>query len=157
VGGLVTATRGRTGIRALVGAATVFGVSIAFAAVTPVLAVELVALALVGYGSVSFLSMANSTLQLETEPQMRGRVMALWSVAFMGTTPIGGPVIGWITGLAGARVGLGVGAVSCLVAGAIGLAAMRWLGGRRRPSDSGPAVSSGERGQRPALSSPSAG
>jgi MFS family permease len=64
--------------------------------------------------------MANSTLQLETDPQMRGRVMALWAVAFMGTTPIGGPLIGWITSETNARVGLGVGAVSCFIAAAIG-------------------------------------
>ena len=51
---------------------------------------------------------------------MRGRVMALWAVAFMGSTPIGGPLIGWITSLAGARVGLGVGAASCFIAAGIG-------------------------------------
>jgi MFS family permease len=126
-GGLVTATRGKTGIRAMVGASMVFGVFMTFAAAAPVLAVEFIALALVGYASVSFLSMGNSTLQLATDPQMRGRVMALWSVAFLGSTPIGGPTIGWITSVAGARVGLGVGAVSCLVAGAIGLVAVRRL------------------------------
>jgi MFS family permease len=59
-------------------------------------------------------------LQLETDPQMRGRVMALWAVAFMGTTPIGGPLIGWITSETNARVGLGVGAASCFIAAAIG-------------------------------------
>jgi MFS family permease len=127
VGGLVTAARGRTGMRAMVLAATAFGVVITFAAVSPVLGVVFIALALVGYASVSFLSMANSTLQLGTEPQMRGRVMALWSVAFQGSTPIGGPLIGWITAAAGARVGLGVGGVSCFVAAALGLVAIRHL------------------------------
>jgi MFS family permease len=124
-GGLWTAARGKTGLRALVRASAVFGVCMAFAALSPVLAVELVALAVVGFASVSFLSMANSTLQLATDPQMRGRVMALWAVAFLGSTPIGGPLIGWITNSAGARVGLGVGAASCLVAAVIGLAALR--------------------------------
>ncbi len=125
IGGLWTAARGQTGLRALVRAATVFGACIAFAALSPVLAVEFVALAVVGFASVSFLSMANSTLQLATDPQMRGRVMALWAVAFLGSTPIGGPLIGWITNDAGARVGLGVGAASCFIAAAIGLAARR--------------------------------
>jgi MFS family permease len=96
-----------------------------FAALAPALAIELIALALVGFASVSFLSMANSTLQLDTDPQMRGRVMALWAVAFMGSTPIGGPLIGWITSVAGARVGLGVGATSCLLAGVIGWLTIR--------------------------------
>jgi MFS family permease len=127
VGGLMTAARGKTGLRAMVLASLVFGVVILFAAVSPVLAVELVALTLVGYASVSFLAMGNSTLQLETDPQMRGRVMALWSVAFLGSTPIGGPLIGWIIARSGARVGLVVGAVSCFAAAGIGWLAMRHL------------------------------
>jgi MFS family permease len=130
VGGLMTAARGKTGLRAMVVAALCFGVVMGFAAAAPLLVVELIALAMVGYASVSFLSMANSTLQLATDPQMRGRVMSLWSVAFLGSTPIGGPAIGWITAAAGARVGLGVGGLSCLVAAIFGLVAIRHL--RRR-------------------------
>jgi MFS family permease len=125
LGGLVTATRGKTGLRALVNAAMIFGVTMGFAAFAPLLALDLAALALVGYGSISFLSMANSTLQLRTDPQMRGRVMALWAVAFMGSTPIGGPLIGWTTSLFGARVGLAVGAGSCLAAAGIGALGLR--------------------------------
>ncbi len=120
IGGLWTAAKGKTGTRAMVRAAILFGVFITFAALSPRLWVEILALALVGFASVQFLAMTNSTLQLETDPQMRGRVMALWAVAFMGSTPIGGPLIGWITSLAGARVGLGVGAASCFVAAGIG-------------------------------------
>jgi MFS family permease len=125
IGGLWTAARGKTGIRALIQASLLFGMCMTFAALAPALAVELIALALVGFASVSFLSMANSTLQLGTDPQMRGRVMALWAVAFMGSTPIGGPLIGWITSVAGARVGLGVGAASCLLAALIGWLTIR--------------------------------
>ena len=121
IGGLMTAARGRTGLRAMVLASVAFGAVLVFAAVAPVLGVAFFALALVGYCSVSFLSMANSTLQLSTAPQMRGRVMALWSVAFMGSTPIGGPAIGFITAAAGARAGLGVGALSCFAAAVLGL------------------------------------
>ena len=130
IGGLWTAARGKTGVRAMIRAALIFGVVMTFAALAPVLAVELIALAMVGFASVSFLSMANSTLQLGTDPQMRGRVMALWAVAFMGSTPIGGPLIGWITSAFGARTGLGVGAASCLVAGLIGWRAIRHLRAR---------------------------
>jgi MFS family permease len=135
VGGLMTAARGKTGLRAMVMASLVFGVVILFAAVAPILAIEFVALAMVGYASVSFLSMGNSTLQLATDPQMRGRVMALWSVAFLGSTPIGGPAIGWVTARSGARVGLGVGAVSCFVAAALGLVAIRYLRSRHPTGD----------------------
>jgi MFS family permease len=125
IGGLWSAAKGRTGTRAMIRAALLFGVFITCAALSPEIGIELFALALVGFASVSFLSMANSTLQLETDPQMRGRVMALWAVAFMGTTPIGGPLIGWITSETNARVGLGVGAASCFVAAAIGWLTVR--------------------------------
>ncbi len=130
VGGLRTAARGRTGSRAMVRASLAFGVCMTFAALSPLLAVELVAIAMVGFASVSFLSMANSTLQLGTDPQMRGRVMALWAVAFMGSTPIGGPLIGWITSSLGARAGLGVGAASCFAACVIGWFALRRIHAR---------------------------
>jgi MFS family permease len=109
----------------MIRAALLFGIFITFAALSPKIGIEFFALALVGFASVSFLSMANSTLQLETDPQMRGRVMALWAVAFMGTTPIGGPLIGWITSETNARVGLGVGAASCFVAAVIGWLTVR--------------------------------
>jgi MFS family permease len=130
IGGLWTAARGRTGSRALSRAALIFGICMTFAALAPLLGVEFVAIAFVGFASVTFLAMANSTLQLNTDPQMRGRVMALWAVAFMGSTPIGGPLIGWITSSAGARVGLGVGAASCFAAGLIGWLALRHLHAR---------------------------
>jgi MFS family permease len=135
VGGLVTATRGRTGLRTLTVAASAFGVMILLAAVSPVLGLEIVALAAVGWTSVTFLASGNSTLQLQAEPSMRGRVMALWSVAFLGSTPVGGPLIGWIVAVASARVGLAVGGVAALGAGAIGLAAMARLGMLPRRAD----------------------
>jgi MFS family permease len=130
IGGLWTAARGKTGSRALTRAVLVFGVCMTLAALAPFLGIEFVAIAVVGFASVTFLSMANSTLQLNTDPQMRGRVMSLWAVAFMGSTPIGGPLIGWITSSAGARVGLGVGAASCFAAGLIGWLALRHLHAR---------------------------
>jgi MFS family permease len=124
LGGLVSATRGRTGIRTLTIAALGFGVAILAAAASPVLAVELIVLAGVGWASVSFLAAGNSTLQLGSDPSMRGRVMALWSVAFLGSTPVGGPVIGWVIAETDARIGLVVGGVSALVAGGIGVVAL---------------------------------
>jgi MFS family permease len=125
VGGLVTAARGQIGLRPMVFASFGFGAVIMFAALAPTLPIEFVALMMVGYGSVSFLAMANSTLQLSAAPQMRGRVMALWSVAFLGSTPIGGPIIGWITSVAGARVGLAIGGAACFAAAGFGLHAAR--------------------------------
>jgi MFS family permease len=85
------------------------------------------ALALVGWASISFMATGNSTLQLAAAPSMRGRVMALWFVAFQGSTPIGGPLIGWVMAWAGARAGLGVGAVTCLLVALVGLMVLRGL------------------------------
>ena len=124
-GGLVVAARGGTGLRPLVLAATGFGVAITIAAVSPAFWVVLVAMVLVGALSVAFMSTGNATLQLNSDPSTRGRVMALWSVAFQGSTPLGGPLVGWVAGAFGARVGLGVGALSCFVGALLGLLVLR--------------------------------
>jgi MFS family permease len=146
LGGLVVATRGRTGISPLTIAAGGFAVTMAAAALAPTLALELVALALVGAASVSFMSQTNATLQLGSAPEMRGRVMALWFVAFQGSTPIGGPIVGVVMAVAGARSGLGLGAVACFVAAAAGLMTMRAVRGRAAsgtPPTTGAAVPAG--------------
>ena len=124
-GGLVVAARGRTGIRAMVWTSTAFGVVLAGAAAAPTLWAELVAMALVGAVSVAFLSQGNSTLQLAAAPHMRGRVMALWAVAFLGSTPIGGPIAGWVSEHFGGRGGLALGAIACLVAAGLGALTVR--------------------------------
>jgi MFS family permease len=131
LGGLVTAARGKTGVRPFTIAAGALGLALGLAALSPALAFELVALAIVGYASVSFMATGNTTLQLESDPSMRGRVMSLWAVAFMGTTPIGGPLLGWIIAETNGRVGLAVGAVSCVLATAIGVTAV-WKSAPRR-------------------------
>ena len=131
VGGLFTAARGRTGLRPLVLASAAFGIFVLLAALAPGLPLELVLLAAVGAASVSFIAVGNSTLQLEAAPELRGRVMSLWFVAFQGSTPIGGPLIGWVIGVAGARAGLGVGGLTCLAVAAIGWVALRRLGPSR--------------------------
>ncbi len=128
VGGLYVAAKGRTGLRSLVNSTAVFGVVILGAAFAPNLALELVALTLVGVASVAVLAKGNSTLQLEAAPHMRGRVMALWTVAFLGSTPIGGPVAGAVSEQFGGRAGLVLGAAACLLAALLGAAAAQRLG-----------------------------
>jgi MFS family permease len=126
-GGLRVAAKGKTGLRPLVVAAFAFGVAMALAALAPNLAFELIALALAGAGSISFMSTGNSTLQLGAEPEMRGRVMSLWFVAFQGSTPIGGPLIGATMAALGPRAGLGVGAATAVLVAGAGLLALRRL------------------------------
>ncbi len=133
LGGLLVAARGKTGVRPLVLAATGFGVAMALATLAPGLELELAALAFAGGASISFMSMGNSTLQLAAAPSMRGRVMSLWFVAFQGSTPIGGPIVGWVMEALGARAGLGLGAVTCFVVALCGFIALVRLPGTRRP------------------------
>ena len=129
VGGLFTAARGRTGIRAMVIASAGFGCTILVCAYAPDLAVVYIAMLFAGWASVSFISIGNSTIQLAARPEMRGRVISLWQVAFQGTTPIGGPLVGWIIAASDPRTGLAVGGIACLVA-AVG--AMLYTRSRRR-------------------------
>jgi MFS family permease len=134
IGGLRLAARGKTGLLPLVIAAWGFGIAVALAALAPSLGFELVALALAGAASISFMATGNSTLQLGADPSMRGRVMSLWFVAFQGSTPIGGPIVGWLMGVLGARAGLGLGAVTAILVALTGLIALRRLRARDRPA-----------------------
>ena len=127
LGGLFVAARGQTGLRPLVLAAAGFTVAMAMATLAPDLAFELVALGLVGAASIAFMSTGNSTLQLTAAPEMRGRVMSLWFVAFQGSTPIGGPLVGATMAGFGARAGLGLGAVVVGLVACGGLVALRRL------------------------------
>lgn len=158
VGGLVVAGYARTGVRPLIAAAGAFGVLILLAAAAPTLTLEVLALALVGAGSIAFLAVGNSTLQLTSSPEMRGRVMALWAVAFIGSTPLGGPIAGLVAERAGPRWGLVLGAVAALAAAALGALLLarhdgdgsdgamvplrrRWSRGRARSAPEAPPVS----------------
>ena len=85
-------------------------------ALAPTLTMAVIALALTGAASVTFAAGVNSTLQLEVAPDMRGRVMALYSVVFLGSTPIGGPLAGWVAEVADPRAGLMLGAVAAFAA-----------------------------------------
>jgi MFS family permease len=105
-GALVSGARGRTGPGLIAGSALAFGLLSLLAAAMPTLAFELPVLALLGAAAVTFAAAINSTLQLAVAPQMRGRVMALYSVVFLGSTPIGGPLAGWLAETYDPRVAL---------------------------------------------------
>ena len=78
---------------------------------------EYAILVFVGYGSISFNSLAKTVLQLSAPSAMRGRVMALWSVAWLGSTPVGGALVGWVGQELGARWSLLIGGVPTLICG----------------------------------------
>jgi MFS family permease len=127
MGGLLVAARGKIGLRPLVLSALGFGTALSFATIAPSLPLELFALGVAGAGSIAFMSMGNSTLQLSSAPEMRGRVMSLWFVAFQGSTPIGGPLVGVTMTAFGARAGLGLGAAVALLVAFGGALAIRRL------------------------------
>jgi MFS family permease len=115
-GALVNGSRGRTGPKLIAAAALAFGVGALLAAAMPALAFEVVALVALGAASVTFAAAINSTLQLAVSHEMRGRVMALYSVVFLGSTPLGGPLTGWLAETYDPRVALVLAGVSGLSA-----------------------------------------
>jgi MFS family permease len=125
LGGLYTAGQSAVRETQLVWSAILFGLSLLLVAAMPTYRLALVVLVLVGALSVLFIALGNTTLQLTSQPMMRGRVMALWSIAFLGTTPIGGPIIGYISDHSNPRIGLVLGGLAAVMAGGIGLHSAR--------------------------------
>ena len=120
VGGLVSANRRDNSARSLVVSAAIFGLAVLATASAPTLNTAALGMVAVGFTSIQFTALGNVTLQTTSSPQMQGRVMALWTVGFLGTTPIGGPLMGFIGQEAGARVALTIGGVAAIVAAGIG-------------------------------------
>ncbi|MBK8293351.1 MAG: MFS transporter [Solirubrobacterales bacterium] len=118
IGALVIGARGQTGLNVIAFSALAFGGAAMLAALMPSMATEIPVLALLGAAAVTFAAAINSTLQLVVEPEMRGRVMALYTVVFIGSTPIGGPLVGWISEAYDPRWALALAAFSGLLAAA---------------------------------------
>ena len=97
IGALINGARSSVTPMLLIGASLMFGVIALVAAGAPSLALEIAALAPLGAATVTLAASINSSLQLASEPNMRGRVMALYSIVFLGSTPIGGPLSGWLS------------------------------------------------------------
>jgi MFS family permease len=125
IGALVSAHEAQASRRFVLGAALAFGAALVAAAFAPTLGVELLVLVPVGAAGIAFTAMANGVLQTECAPEMRGRVAALFTVAFLGSTPIGGPIIGWVSQQLGPRAGLWVGGVATLAVTVAAIAGIR--------------------------------
>jgi MFS family permease len=120
-GALLAARRERPRLRLVVGSTAAFGVCATVASVMPTYELFALSLIPVGLSSLTLMTAANATVQMTTEPEMRGRVMALYMAVFMGGTPLGAPLIGWIGEQFGARWTIAVGG---LVALAVALVAV---------------------------------
>ena len=116
VGALAAGMRARVTPRILVLSASLFGFAQLMAAAAPSEVVQILVLVPLGAASVTFAAGVNSSLQLASDGPLRGRVMALYSVVFLGSTPIGAPLVGWIAQTAGPRFGLVLGGTAALVA-----------------------------------------
>lgn len=113
-GALIAARRTRPRVRLVIGSAFAFGIFAGIMALMP--SIELYALMSipVGFSSLTMLTAANATIQMSVEPRMRGRVMALYLIVVVGATPVGAPLVGWISEQFGGRWGVGVGAVASI-------------------------------------------
>ena len=125
IGGLVTNGRGKPDVANLSFAALGFGMGTSLVALAPTLPLAIAGMMFTGVFSLRFTALCNTILQLESTDTMRTRVMALWAVAFMGSTFFGGPIIGWIGEHAGARWALGLGGLVGVMTAGAGLLAVR--------------------------------
>ena len=132
-GALAAGARGRVSPNLLTFSCTLFGIALLAAAAAPTLELQIAALIPLGAASVTFAAGVNSALQIAVEPVMRGRVMALYSIVFLGSTPIGAPLVGWLAEVAGPRAGLLAGAVAALLAALVAAIAFRRAGLVERP------------------------
>jgi MFS family permease len=125
IGALISAHEAQATRRFVLGAALAFGAALVVAAFAPTLGLELLVLVPVGAAGIAFTAMSNGVIQTECAPEMRGRVAALFTVAFLGSTPIGGPIIGWVSQQVGPRAGLWVGGVATLAVTVAAIAGIR--------------------------------
>ncbi|MEU2774235.1 MFS transporter [Streptomyces sp. NPDC007162] len=142
VGALLAARRGTARMRVMIAAAVAFGTLEVVAATAPSLWLFALIMVPIGMFGMTVNVTANTTVQMGTDPAMRGRVMALYMMVFMGGSPIGAPIAGWITDAYGVRAGLAVGgAIAGAAAIVIGLVLARvgnlrlsvgWHGGHPR-------------------------
>ena len=135
-GALISASRTKPTTAMLVGSGVAFGGLTLLTAVAPTAWVAAALLVGVGMAMMLFMATANTTLQLNSDPAMRGRVMALYGLLFAGSTPVGGPVMGWISEAWGPRVGMAIGGALSLAAA---LAAVSRVRVRRRAAALAPA------------------
>ncbi|MBB5742306.1 MFS family permease [Microbacterium ginsengiterrae] len=128
-GALLAARRDRARVRVLIAAAGLFGVASIVSAAMPSYWSYAAVLVVVGFSTVTMLTTANGYVQTTTDPLLRGRVLALYMAVVMGSTPIGAPIAGWVTDIAGPRAAIIVGGVAGLLAMGTGLA---WIIGSGR-------------------------
>lgn len=117
-GALMAASRRRVRLRLVIASAFGFGITSGLTAIAPTYETYLLASIPLGFTALTLITGANALVQTTTPPAMRGRVMALYMMVFIGTTPLGSPVIGWIGETLGPRWAIGIGSISALIVAA---------------------------------------
>jgi MFS family permease len=121
VGALITARRKYVNLNHVSQAAIGFGVAMTLLALSPNTPVAFAVGVILGLTSIAFMTSSTAIVQTRANPSMRGRVLALQAIVFLGSTPIGGPIVGVISQHFGARYALGLGAAGCFIAGVMGI------------------------------------
>jgi MFS family permease len=134
LGALVSASRETATSWGLLLFCLAFGVVNLVAAAAPTLVAAYLAMVVIGFVNIVFNTLGRTILQLGSDPGMHGRVLALHGLVFLGSTPFGGPLLGWICEMYGARAGFVVAGVTALIAGAVLLPRMRALRGAPQPA-----------------------
>jgi predicted MFS family arabinose efflux permease len=124
-GALMSARRSFVTVRHIILASFGFGAAMLLLALTPNVPFTYPIGILVGLCSITFMTTSTAIVQLRSDPSMRGRVLALQAMVFLGSTPIGGPILGWVCEHFGARLGVAIGGASAIVAGVYGMRAVR--------------------------------
>ncbi|MEE6281427.1 MFS transporter [Georgenia sunbinii] len=122
-GALIAARRKQPRVRLVIGAAFAFGVASGVMALMPTYELYALMTIPVGLSSLTMMTAANATVQMSTDPAMRGRVMSLYMMVFLGTTPIGAPIVGWVAETYNARWSVGIGAIAAIL---VSLLAALW-------------------------------
>jgi MFS family permease len=123
-GALLSARRTSVTVRHIIMSSFGFGVSMLLLAITPNVPFTYAIGILVGVSSITFMTTSTAIMQLRSDPSMRGRVLALQAIVFLGSTPIGGPILGWVSEHFGARAGVVIGGVAAIIAGVYGVHAV---------------------------------
>jgi predicted MFS family arabinose efflux permease len=125
-GGLAVARRARPTLSLLAALSACLALTMVVVACTPTLSAAAIALVPMGGCTIALVSTANALLQTNSRPEMRGRVMSLYAIAFLGTTPIGSPLVGLVVAWSSPRVAIVMGALSAAL-----VAVMTWSRRRR--------------------------
>jgi MFS family permease len=134
IGAIVVADRRSVSVRSIVVGAAAFGATMLVLAAAPTIALTLPIVAVVGFTSIAFMTATTAIVQVRADPSMHGRVLALQTILLIGTTPVGGPLMGAIADAVGARIPLVIGGVAALLAALFGALAARGVMERQEPA-----------------------